>query len=121
MVYIGQLEANAGRLIGRHGRWLFEAGPETSTHHLATHQRLISTHADSAWIGVWIGCVIGIDINDLYDKIGITSGRRNPQIDVDRACYGDVRILHVGNIREHVRATRREALIFDHVLWIALR
>ena len=104
------------RLPGVNGSGFLEAVAEFAAERLAAHQLLIAAHVDSGWIGIGIGIIGGIHVDQLDDEIGIGAGGGDATARRDRAGDGDVVFQRLGLIHQHVGAPGGEALIVGHVI-----
>ena len=59
------------RLARRERLRLLEAVAELAAHHVAAHQLLIAAHAHAGRVRVRIGIIVGIDVDQLHDPVGI--------------------------------------------------
>ena len=74
----GKEKLTAVGWFGRNGSGFFEAVAKFSTEGLAANELLIAAHFDFLRIGVGIAEVHGVDVDELYDEVGVRPGGRNP-------------------------------------------
>ena len=97
--------------------------PKLGAEGLAAHHHLVALHEDGRSAGdalaflllAGLFVVLGVDVDELDDEVGIGAGGGDLQARLDGADDGDVFSERRGLVDEDVAAMRGEALILVHV------
>src|SRR5947209_5649896 len=83
---------------------LLKTVAEFSAENVAAYQLLVTAHRNVRRIGIRIGKVAGIDVDQLHDPIGVCAARGDVQRRLERAGERQVFLQRFGLVNQHVSA-----------------
>lgn len=104
---VGHAERHAGRNARRKGFGAREPVAETPPHHVAAHEHPAA--------GLRI--VVGKNVDQPDDKIGVGGRKDHLQLDIDGSREGHIPVERLGDEGQHIGTVRHEALVGEHILF----
>lgn len=77
---------------------------------------LVATHFDVGWVRIRVGCIVGIDINDLHHPVSIGACGRNHEFHFNGPSESKIVLQYISLVNEYIRPTGSKTLVSDHVL-----
>ncbi len=113
---IGEGEVDRSGLVGGKRFGTIEPVTELAPEDVATHQLLIASHPFAGRVRVGIGEIVGIDVDQLDDPVGVSARRRDMELGVDGTDQGHILLEHVGQITE-ASSGRRDAKRWSAIIY----